>query len=51
MDKLDRAAGRHSKCKLCNAEFFGSLTRVMDHFLSISAGKGGGVEGCTGVST
>ena len=50
VDKLDGSAGRHLKCKLCNAEFVGSLTRVMDHLLSISAGRGGGVEGCPGVS-
>ena len=50
VDKLDGSVGRHLKCKLCNAEFVGSLTRVMDHLLSISAGRGGGVEGCPGVS-
>ena len=51
VDKLDGFAGRHLKCKLCNFEFVGSLTRVMDHLLSISAGKGRGVEGCPWVST
>ena len=51
MDKISGSAGRHLKCKLCNAEFVGSLTRVMDHLFSISVGKGGGVEGCPGVST
>ena len=51
LDKLDGSAGRHLKCKLCNAEFVGSLTRVMDHLLSISAGRGGGVEGCPKLST
>ena len=51
VDKIGGSVGRHLKCKLCNAEFVGSLTRVMDHLLSISAGRGGGVEGCTGVST
>ena len=30
--------------------FFGSLTRVMDHLLSVTNGKGGGVEGCKNVS-
>ena len=50
VDKLDGFASRHLKCKLCNAEFVGSLTRVMDRLLSISAGRGGGVEGCPGVS-
>ena len=50
VDKLDGSAGRHLKCKLCT-EFVGSLTRVMDHLLSISAGRVGGVEGCPGVST
>ena len=51
VEKFDGYVGRHLKCKLCNAEFVGSLTRVMDHLLSISAGRGGGVEGCSGVST
>ena len=50
VDKLDGSAGRHLKCKLCNAKFVGSLLRVMDHLLSISASRGGGVEGCPGVS-
>ena len=50
VDKLDGSVGRHLKCKLCNAEFVGSLTRGMDHLLSISAGRGGGVEGCPRVS-
>lgn len=42
--------GRHLKCKLCISKFVGSLTRVMDHLLSITNGKGGGVEGCKNVS-
>ena len=50
MEKLDGPIGRHVKCKLCNIEFVGSLTRVMDHLLSISNGRGGGVEGCKVVS-
>jgi hypothetical protein len=50
MEKLDGVNGRHVKCRLCNVEFVGSLTRVMDHLLSISNGKGGGVEGCKNVS-
>ena len=49
MEKLD--GQRHLKCKLCNIEFVGPLTRVMDHLLSISNGRGGGVEGCKVVST
>ena len=48
MEKLD--GQRHVKCKLCNIEFVGSLTRVMDHLLSFSNGRGGGVEGCKVVS-
>ena len=48
MEKLD--GQRHVKCKLCNIAFVGSLTRVMDHLLSISNGRGGGVEGCKVVS-
>jgi hypothetical protein len=51
VEKLDGFNGRHVKGKLCNVEFVGSLTRVMDHLLSISNGKGGGVEGCKNVST
>jgi hypothetical protein len=49
VEKLD-GPGRHVKCRLCNFEFVGSLTRVMDHLLSITNGKGGGVEGCKNVS-
>eukprot|EP00253_Pinus_taeda_P004216 PITA_04216 len=43
VEKLDGPLGRHLKCKLCNDEFFGSLTRVMDHLLSVTNGKGVGV--------
>eukprot|EP00253_Pinus_taeda_P014305 PITA_14305 len=50
VEKLDGPHGRHLKCKLCNNEYFGSLTRVMDHLLSVTNGKGGGVEGCKNVS-
>ena len=50
VEKLDGPHGRHLKCKLCNNEFFGSLTRAMDHLLSVTNGKGGGVEGCKNVS-
>ena len=49
VEKLD-GSGRHVKCKLCNSHFVGSLTRVMDHLLSISNGTGGGVDGCKGVT-
>ena len=49
VEKLDKPHGRHLKCKLRNNEFFGSLTRVMDHLLSVTNGKGGGVEGCKNV--
>jgi len=49
VEKLD-GPGRHLKCRLCNFEFVGSLTRVMDHLLSITNGKGGGVEDCKKVS-
>ena len=50
VDKLDGSFGRHLKWKLCNSEFVGFVTRVMDHLLSISARRGDGVEGCPGVS-
>jgi hypothetical protein len=50
VETLDGFNERHVKCRLCNAEFVGSLTKVMDHLLSISNGKGGGVEGCKNVS-
>lgn len=50
VEKLDGVSGRHLKCKLCNDQFVGSLTIVMDHLLSITNGRGGGVEGCKGVS-
>ena len=49
VEKLDGSRNR-LKCKLCNLEFVGTLTRVMDHLLSITNGKGGGVVGCPGVS-
>ena len=49
VEKLD-GSGNRLKCKLCNLEFVGTLTRVMDHLLSITNGKGGGVVGCPGVS-
>ena len=51
VEKLEGSNGRHLKCKLCTDEFVGSLTRVMDHLLSISNGKGGGVDGCKNVSS
>jgi hypothetical protein len=49
VENLD-VLGRHLKCRLCNAEFVGSLTRVMGHLLSITNGNEGGVEGCKNVS-
>ena len=49
VEKLD-GLGNHLKRKLYNLEFVGTLTRVMDHLLSITNGKGGGVVGCPGVS-
>ena len=49
MEKLD-GSGKHLKCKLCGHQFCGSLTRVMDHLLSSSNGKGDGVKGCKKVS-
>jgi hypothetical protein len=50
LEKLDGFNKRYLKCRLCNVEFVGSLTRVMDHLLFISNGRGGGVEDCKNVS-
>ena len=50
MEKLDGVSGRHLKRRLSNDQFVGSLTRVMDHVLSITNGRGSGVEGCKWVS-
>jgi hypothetical protein len=50
VDKLNGFNGRHLKFRLCNVEFVGSLTRPMDHLLSISNGRGGGVKSYKNVS-
>ena len=42
--------GKNLLCQLCGHQFTGSLTRVVDHLLSISNGIGGGVEGCIKIS-
>ena len=42
--------GNNLSCQLCGHDFTGSLTRAVDHLLSISNGSGGGVEGCTKIS-
>ena len=42
--------GLYVTCMLCGHKFCGSLTRVVDHLLSVSNGSGGGVEACKGIS-
>jgi len=42
--------GNNLVCQLCGHTFIASLTRVVDHLISISNGSGRGVEGCTKIS-
>eukprot|EP00253_Pinus_taeda_P024452 PITA_24452 len=42
--------GNNLSCQLCGHDFISSLTRAVDHLLSISNGSAGGVEGCTKIS-
>ncbi|KAH9322058.1 hypothetical protein KI387_016697, partial [Taxus chinensis] len=42
--------GNNVKCRLCGHHFTGSLTRIMDHLLGISRGRGGDVAPCGSVT-
>jgi hypothetical protein len=48
--KYVKREGADCICQLCGKNFSGTLTRVVDHLLSISNGNGGGVEGCPAIS-
>jgi hypothetical protein len=48
--KYVKREGADCICQLCGKHFSGTLTRVVDHLLSISSGNGGGVEGCPAIS-
>ena len=47
---VTRNGANKVKCKLCPKVITGSLTRVMDHLLGITASKGGGVTACLGMT-
>ncbi|GLJ44428.1 hypothetical protein SUGI_0931890 [Cryptomeria japonica] len=42
--------GTYLHCNLCSKVYTGTLTRIKDHLLGISGGKGGGVTACPNVS-
>ena len=48
--KRVKKEGKDLVCPLCGHSLTGSLTRAVDHLLSISNGSGGGVEGCKKIS-
>jgi hypothetical protein len=47
--KYVKREGADYICHLCGKIFSGTLTRVVDHLLSIFSGNRGGVEGCPAI--